>query len=511
MKIGIDFGTSYSIPAVVYRGKTQILQAPGSYGVPSVFYYSKSIGRPLAGKAAEAQGKGVHAGNLVREIKMHLTSSDSNEPLLENAVTLDGRRFLASDIVAEILNEVMKVASSSAVFRSIGEDVEGVVISVPAQFTDREREIILKGARKPKSEGGPGLTVLGLIKEPVAAALSYYDRASDDSGEVMVYDLGGGTCDTAIVSAREKAGSRFVVKGTDTLRLGGKNWDDKLVDYLYQRLTDDLGREIIRTPDMDAKIRTEAIVAKHQLTIDDQAFVSVEIGGREHMLTVARSEFERTTAELLNRTMDLAGGLLGRDDNSATVRCERIVCVGGGSNMPQVLDGITRRFPGMEVTIDDPEHAVVRGAAIYAQECDGELGGRAFLQDIAPFSYGIRSRKSLAADAEEHIINLIKKGDDLPCEVRSTFRTRKDNQKSACLRVYESEVRGESCEIYQVGDSDLLELTLPLSGTMPRGSKVAVSMTLTVDGVLKVAADDGAGNHVERDRQVSADCSAKRL
>lgn len=221
MKIGIDFGTSFSLPATSYLDQNVILLPGGKYGIPSVFYYSDWDG-VLIGEEAERAGQGSEARNMKREIKLELNSS----------FTADGKTFSAKQIVGYILNFIKENAIATAKEKLINDNLEGVVISVPAAFKHNEKALIKEAAEIPASQGGPQLKVLGFIKEPVAAALSYFKTSLSDKTKVLVYDLGGGTCDIAIVEANSSLKEKYTVVDSDMLRLGGKNWDAKLESYM---------------------------------------------------------------------------------------------------------------------------------------------------------------------------------------------------------------------------------------------------------------------------------------
>ena len=212
MKIGIDFGTSFSLPAIYYLGTQKMLLPAGKYGIPSVFYYDSWDG-VVIGEEAEDLGQGENARNLRREIKLDLNSSFS----------ANGRTFTAKEIVGYILKYVKDIALNTASENLINETLDGVVLSVPANFSHNEKQIIKEAAEIPEQNGGPGLRVLGLIKEPVAAALSYFEEPLSDGTRILVYDLGGGTCDVAIVEANSSLVEKYDVKATETVRRGGKD------------------------------------------------------------------------------------------------------------------------------------------------------------------------------------------------------------------------------------------------------------------------------------------------
>ena len=177
MKIGIDFGTSFSLPAVPYLDTNIVLLPSGKYGIPSVFYYDEWEG-VLVGEDAENAGQGEEAKNLKREIKLELNSN----------FVADGRSFSAKQIVGYILNNVKENALSAAKAKLMNEDLEGVVISVPAAFSHNEKEFIKQAAEIPASQGGPGLNVLGFIAIPVSALGLVFKLFSYSAKLILVRD-----------------------------------------------------------------------------------------------------------------------------------------------------------------------------------------------------------------------------------------------------------------------------------------------------------------------------------
>lgn len=188
MKIGIDFGTSFSLPAAIINNFPGTLLASGQYGLPSVFYYDRSQ-NVLIGIPAEDQGN-RHPENVVRNIKMEISNPDKRE------FRIDGRTFSKKEIIGNIFREIKRVALEGIEHRQlISQRIDGAVVSVPAAFTLRELNLIRDAAQEEAN-----LTVLGFIREPVAAAISYFNApGAEDEKTVLVYDLGGGTCDVAVV------------------------------------------------------------------------------------------------------------------------------------------------------------------------------------------------------------------------------------------------------------------------------------------------------------------------
>ncbi len=486
MKLGIDFGTSFSLPAAVYMDSQVVLLPSGKYGIPSVFYYNDWEG-VLVGEEAEDAGQGDEAKNLKREVKLELGSS----------FTADGRTFSAREIVGYILAKVVDTALTIAKTKLIEEPLEGVVISVPAAFEHNEKEFIRAAAEIPREEGGPGLTVLGFIKEPVAAALAYFQASLEDNTKVLVYDLGGGTCDVAVVEARSDVKEKYVVLESDMLRIGGKDWDGRLETYILRELEKQTGSVLSTNKAFKEKAKRAAISAKHAFSektgdhYRDKVTAKVEVNGRLYRIQITKTLFDELTGELLNETIQMTKRLVEKESCSGV---KRLVCVGGSSNMPQVLAGLAGAFPEMEIQIFEPEKSIACGAAIYAQSCD-------IVSDIAAYSYGIRCYQDYDKDpVKKIIVNLIKKGDRLPKTGEYNFSTIEDDMGTSSFKVFESAVTEDECAPEAVPAEHILEVVLDLPEGTPKGTSVTAKMTLTTDGLIEVIADDKNG-HISKGRK----------
>ena len=495
MKIGIDFGTSFSLGATIHLDTKTILLPGGTYGIPSVFYYDEDEG-VLIGEDAESTGQGNLAKNLKREIKLELNST----------FVADGKKFSAKEIVGHILNYVKEVSLQVARQEMIEEPLEGVVISVPAAFTTNEKEFIRAAAEIPTSQGGPGLKVLGFIKEPVAAALSYFSTPLTDNTKILVYDLGGGTCDVAIVKSDSHAEEKYTVIDSDMLRIGGKNWDEKLQSYITHELEKLSGISVYGNPAYTEKIKRAAVKAKEEFSVKrgssyrDKVSARVEINGRNYKVEITKQIFNELTQELLQKTIKMTKALLEKN-NIDTI--DKFICVGGSSNMPQVIEGLQRAFPDMEIQVFKPETAVALGAAIYAQFCKDDRKLLPILSDIAPYSYGIRTCEDYDKDPDrEIVVNLIFKGNRLPSEAQHGFCTVHEGQSAVLFKVYESTLTKEHCELYEVGDY-VMEVRLPLPHRPPRHTSVDVTMTLNADGLIEVTADDGKGHVISGEKHLN--------
>lgn len=496
MKLGIDFGTSFSLGATIHLDGQVILLPNATYGIPSVFYYDDWDG-VLIGDAAEEAGQGNQAKNLKREIKLELNST----------FVADGKGFSAKEIVGHILKYVKEVSLQiAAQEKSINEPLEGVVISVPAAFTTNEKEYIRAAAEIPTSQGGPGLKVLGFIKEPVAAALSYFSTSLTDDTKILVYDLGGGTCDVAIVKSDSHAAEKYTVIDSDMLRIGGKDWDEKIQEYITSELEKQSGISIDGNPAYTEKIKRAAVKAKEDFSkkfgdsYRDKVTAKVEINGLVYSIRITKQIFNELTQELLKNTITMTEALIAKN---STCTIDKFICVGGSSNMPQVIEGLKAAFPNMDVQVHKPETAVVLGAAIYAQFCEEDRKLAPVLSDIAPYSYGIRCYEDYDKNPDKLIVlNLIFKGDRLPKIIKHGFMTAKDKQDTLTFTVFESTLTKKNCELYEVGDY-VMEVELPLPHRPPKNTSVKVTMTLNADGLIEVIADDGKGRVVSGEKHLN--------
>lgn len=494
MKLGIDFGTSFSLPVTPYLDQHVLLLPGGKYGIPSVFFYSDWDG-VLIGEEAERAGQGSDAKNLKREIKLELSSKFT--------FIADGKTFSAKEIVGHILDCVVETAMASAKEKLIDGSLEGVVISVPVAFGHNEKALIKEAAELPKSQGGPQLKVLGFIKEPVAAALSYFRSSLADKTRVLVYDLGGGTCDIAIVEADSSMREKYIVIDSDMLRIGGKNWDSKLETYITHEVEKLSGKNISNNPGYKEKVKREAIIAKHAFServaggYRDKVRARIEIDGSTYQVPITREIFDEMTIDLLTKTLEKTRSVLERNDGDTI---SKIVCVGGSSNMPQVQEGFKRTFPSKEIQIFEPDKAIAIGASIYAQYCDGK---DTFLSDIAPYSYGTDCCRDFDKDPNDMIVvNLIKKGDRLPVTNEHGFRTTVDNAKYITFNIIENSNAVDQYDYVAEHASTIMQIRLELPPNMPKGTSARLHLTLTMDGIITAVAYDKNDNKISASMQL---------
>lgn len=475
MHIAIDFGTSFSQMATMYLEQPLVLLNPGEYGIPSEFYYDANCG-VLIGQEALDAGQGEFAANLVSEVKMAIQQGKT--------FTLDDRAFTVQEIVYEICRTVFARALQIAKKYPIDPTIEQVVISIPAKFGIKERRIIHDAAKKCL---GNRSAPIRIIKEPVAAALGYYKTNLANNDHILVYDLGGGTCDIALVRADPSSTEHYTVVDSDMVRLGGRNWDEALINNISIQLEQQTGVSIKGQPAYEEKIRRAAIAVKHDLSdsTKNRSMARIEINGRVHVIPITRNLFDEITRHLLGQTMDCLQDVYSR--NAANHAIEEIICVGGSSNMLQVEAELKCRFPDCKIKLHEPEHAVIHGAAIYAQRC------ASMVTDVSSFSYGI---DCYDPDTDRDVIlNVITKGSHLPACGKQYYRPGK-NQKAMRFNIYESEFAEE---LYDLMEEDKLyvgsaRLELPDDAT--EELSVTCKFILNTDGLLEVKAYEPSGKSV---------------
>ena len=473
MYIGVDFGTAFSQLAVFNSGKTLRLL---SGGTPSLFYYDSNQNEIVGEKANDAAQKKT-AANIVRDVKMKI----------DQRFDLDGKAFSAEEIIRSIYKEVLNNASSEGAGMVKDPEIKGIVVCHPAKFSMTEISALTKSAAT--CLDGTPVKILGKIKEPVAAALAYYhdNPSSLEAGKgILVYDLGGGTCDIALVCADYDDLAEYTVLDSDTVRVGGRDWDQVLFDYVVEKAEEEKveRRDIFDSQANQNEILKAVIKAKEALSqkAEVKICVNLDLEGKHKFLEIpiSRESFNEMTIELLDETISNLEKIYYKHCNE--IEIEEIICVGGASNMPQVKETLEERFGDCEIILHIPTYAVADGAAIYAQKIvdrvkalgydvesvddfesiinpsvgtkngvvlpscrnvDAMLSdkqGKGLLKDILPLSYGVRCKKE---GSNEYVVqNLLKKGEVLP--VSATFSgfapvTSGEDIKSIEIEICESE------------------------------------------------------------------------
>ena len=462
MYLGVDLGTTTSQVAAYYNGNAIELNERGDYGIPSVFYYDHEVDE-LVGTEALSEAK-INGENIVRNVKMQMGQK----------FILDSKEYTAEEIIKRIYKEALELG------KRVGDQyfkfsIDGIVISHPAQFTMSQVNTLCDLARN-CLDGEKPVTIIGTIKEPVAAALTYYNdkdvKIPEGSG-VLVYDLGGGTCDIALVCKDKSELSEYKVIDSTMLEIGGRNWDEILVEYVSQNIREKYedGDEILQNYKNKNALLEEVQRTKISLSkkLSARFKIDVELPNGKHAMyfeEITRATFEQITKNLLDETLNKLEEIYRRHKDSIDIR--EIVLVGGSSNMPQVKDNIQKLFSDIVVRIYHSQTAVVLGTAIYADKVMAkikELGinihefdsndsldevirrpanillaqDAGIVSDVLPFSYGIRCMRGNSSK-DYYVKNLLIKGSSLPVSFSdSGFKASSNSSTSVQIDIYESD------------------------------------------------------------------------
>jgi molecular chaperone DnaK len=460
--LGIDLGTTNSCVAVMEGGEAVVIpNAEGSRTTPSVVGFSKK-GEKLVGQVAKRQAIS-NPENTVYSIKRHMGEANYK-------VTLNGKAYTPQEISAMILQKLKTDAEAY-----LGETLKQAVITVPAYFNDSQRQAT-------KDAGSiAGLEVLRIINEPTAASLAYGLDKGDIDQKILVYDLGGGTFDVSIL---ELGGGVFEVKSTsgDT-RLGGDDFDQRIMDYLLAEFKKTEGIDLSKDRAVLQRLKDAAEKAKIELsgvasTNINLPFLTVGPDGEpKHMdVDLTRAQFQKMTEDLLEKTLVSMRRALS-DAKLTPNDLEKVILVGGATRMPAVVE-LVENFTGKKPYKNiNPDEAVAIGAAIQA----GVLGGEVkdvLLLDVTPLTLGIETLGGIATP-------LIQRNTTIPTKKSQIFSTAADNQPSVEIHVLQGE-RGIASENKTLG-----RFTLDGIPPAPRGiPQIEVTFDIDANGILHVSAKD---------------------
>ncbi len=485
--IGIDLGTTNSCVAVLEGGKPAVIASTeGGRTVPSIVGFGKN-GERLVGQLAKRQAV-TNAENTVYSIKRFIgrrwedtEAERSRVPYVcvsgrDNTVDVQirGKAFTPQEISAMILQKLKQDAETY-----LGTEVTQAVITVPAYFTDAQRQAT-------KDAGTiAGLEVLRIINEPTAAALSYGLDKQDQDQIVLVFDLGGGTFDVSILQLGDGV---FEVKATaGNNHLGGDDFDNCIVEWMTAAFREQEGIDLSADRMALQRIREAAEKAKVELssmpsTSINLPFITADESGPKHLeMTLTRAQFEQFASELVQATLDPVKQAL-KDADLSPDAIDRILLVGGSTRIPAVQQAVSAYFNGKAPDRSvNPDEAVALGASIQA----GVLGGEVkdlLLLDITPLSLGIET-------LGEVFTKIIERNTTIPTSKSQVFSTATDGQTSVEIHVLQGE-RAMAKDNKSLGKFELTGLP-----PAPRGvPQIEVSFEIDADGILKVAAlDKGTG------------------
>lgn len=462
--IGIDLGTTNSCVSVMEGGEAVVItNSEGARTTPSVVSFQAN-GERLVGQVAKRQAI-TNPDKTIISIKREMGT--------DHKVTIEGKDYTPQEISAMILQKLKADAEAY-----LGESVSQAVITVPAYFNDAERQAT-KDAGKIA-----GLEVLRIINEPTAAALAYGIDKMEDAHKVLVYDLGGGTFDVSILDLGD--GVFEVVSTNGDARLGGDDFDQRIIDYIAQDFKGQYGVDLKQDKMALQRLKEAAEKAKIELssstqTIINLPFITADATGPKHIdMTLTRAKFNELTSDLVEKTMTIMKEAL-KTGNVSMNDVDKILLVGGSTRIPAVQEAV-KNFTGKEPSKGvNPDECVAMGAAIQAGVLTGEVKD-VLLLDVTPLSLGIETLGGIATP-------LIERNTTIPTRKSQIFSTAADGQTSVEIHV----VQGER---QMAADNKTLgRFTLSGIAPAPRGiPQIEVSFDIDANGLVKVSAvDKGTG------------------